>query len=57
MSQPNKENLPEGAGQEPVCLQCGAPSDQRVLLPCVSQGKPGWVCVRCLPALIHGGSH
>lgn len=54
MSQPEPGNLPEGAAQEAACQQCGARSDQRVLLPCVSHGKQGWVCVGCLPALIHG---
>jgi hypothetical protein len=54
MSQPDPGNRPEGAAQAPACHQCGVSSDQRVLLPCMSQGKQGWVCVRCLPALIHG---
>lgn len=36
------------------CLQCSATSDQRVLLPCEQDGEEKWVCVRCLPSLIHG---
>ncbi|MEK7847636.1 MAG: hypothetical protein AAB270_01795 [Chloroflexota bacterium] len=54
MSQPNPSTKPEGASQEPLCYLCGAHSDQRVLLPCVSGSAQQWVCVRCLPALIHG---
>ena len=37
-----------------TCLQCGTGSDQRVLLQCEFRGKQLWVCVSCLPMLIHG---
>ncbi|MFB3895846.1 MAG: hypothetical protein ACE14V_06035 [bacterium] len=36
------------------CLVCAASSETRVLLMCENQGKEDWVCVRCLPQLIHG---
>ena len=39
---------------EPECFHCKA-SDARVaLLPVRRSGRSEWVCVRCLPALIHG---
>jgi hypothetical protein len=28
-----------------------------VLIPCRTGGESLWVCVRCLPPLIHGGGH
>lgn len=40
--------------QKNACLQCGATSDEVVLLNCENKGQPQWVCVRCLPILIHG---
>ncbi|MDI6784154.1 MAG: hypothetical protein QME64_08695 [bacterium] len=40
--------------EQHVCLVCGITSDQRVLLACEHNGKEDWVCVRCLPQLIHG---
>ncbi|MCL5957707.1 MAG: hypothetical protein M1358_00060 [Chloroflexi bacterium] len=36
------------------CLECGITSDHRVLLACEHHGQADWVCVRCLPMLIHG---
>lgn len=36
------------------CFRCNASEDQTVLLPCRTQGQSLWVCVRCLPPLIHG---
>ncbi len=44
----------EEKGNENTCLNCGTTSDQAVLLKCENKGKPEWVCVRCLPVLIHG---
>ncbi|UCD71946.1 MAG: hypothetical protein JSW70_02860 [Syntrophobacterales bacterium] len=38
-----------------ACLHCGATSDRVVLLQCEDKGTLRWVCVRCLPILIHGG--
>lgn len=37
-----------------VCFMCGATSEDRVLLSCETQGESKYVCVRCLPPLIHG---
>lgn len=37
-----------------ICFVCGNDEDSNVLLPCRSEGKDLWVCVRCLPPLIHG---
>lgn len=36
------------------CLSCGSTSDQVVLLACVKESDQAWVCVHCLPMLIHG---
>jgi NAD-dependent dihydropyrimidine dehydrogenase PreA subunit len=36
------------------CFRCGADEGAAVLFPCRHQGKSQWVCVRCLPPLIHG---
>lgn len=36
------------------CGQCGTESDRVVLLPCRYEDRDDWVCVRCLPMLIHG---
>lgn len=45
-----------GAGGDPAaihCFSCGSPDAKRVLLPIRRQGRSEWVCVRCLPGLIH----
>ena len=39
---------------EESCFRCGGTEQQVVLFPCRFQGKSRWVCVRCLPPLIHG---
>ena len=36
------------------CFLCAATSQKAPLLACEHQGQAKWVCVRCLPALIHG---
>jgi NAD-dependent dihydropyrimidine dehydrogenase PreA subunit len=36
------------------CFRCGSDEREAVLFPCRFQGKSQWVCVRCLPPLIHG---
>ena len=41
--------------ESPKCLECGSTSDQAVLLTCLKDNEQKWVCVRCLPILIHGG--
>lgn len=40
-----------------TCFVCGISDKERVLLPCLHEGKEKHVCVRCLPVLIHGGGH
>jgi MinD superfamily P-loop ATPase len=37
-----------------TCFRCGNSEEDAVLIPCRHQGKSQWVCVRCLPPLIHG---
>jgi len=37
------------------CFVCNATDMEKVLLPCLHEGKDKYVCVRCLPSLIHGG--
>jgi hypothetical protein len=39
------------------CYVCGAAEHGKVYLHCVHEGTEKYVCVRCLPVLIHGGSH
>lgn len=36
------------------CYNCGSDDMDRALLPVRRNGRSEWVCVRCLPALIHG---
>lgn len=36
------------------CFQCQASEEERVLLPCRTEGRSLWICTRCLPSLIHG---
>jgi len=40
-----------------ACFSCGKPESDTVLLPCRKHGESLWVCVKCLPPLIHGGGH
>jgi len=37
-----------------VCMYCGISENERPLLKARSKGEKGWVCVGCLPRLIHG---
>lgn len=39
---------------EQTCHVCSVGEDVRILLPCRKQGESLWVCMRCLPQLIHG---
>lgn len=43
-----------GNKTEHVCAQCGTSSAERPLLLGEYQGHEIWICVRCLPVLIHG---
>ncbi len=46
----------ETAG-EAKCMVCKATSAEKILLQAEDKGKRTWVCVKCLPMLIHGGGH
>lgn len=48
------ERKRERLGNEISCFSCGADDTDRVLLPVRRNGESTWVCVRCLPGLIHG---
>lgn len=37
-----------------ICKVCQATSDERIVLCGEYKGERVWVCVRCLPMLIHG---
>lgn len=39
---------------EPSCLGCGNTDSVAPLIPVRRRGRSEWVCVRCLPVLIHG---
>lgn len=41
--------------EEKSCILCGIKSEERVLLCAEQKSKQVWVCVQCLPILIHGG--
>ena len=40
--------------QAPQCSLCGKTSQEIPLLRGEQKGQPMWVCVHCLPMLIHG---
>jgi MinD superfamily P-loop ATPase len=46
--------LASGAVMTQTCFSCGVNEMDRPLLPVRTAGNSTWVCVRCLPALIHG---
>jgi Fe-S-cluster-containing hydrogenase component 2 len=54
-----QEHLSEQKADAPAlqCFRCGNPETETVLIPCRTGGESLWVCVRCLPPLIHGGGH
>ena len=39
------------------CWRCETPETQTILIPCRKDGESLWVCMRCLPPLIHGGGN
>ena len=47
-----EKNKPDAAAIN--CFLCGTSEKDRVLIPCRKEGESLWVCVRCLPPLIHG---
>jgi MinD superfamily P-loop ATPase len=48
------EKLAAGVTLAQTCFKCGRSENDAVLFPCRTQGQSTWVCVKCLPALIHG---
>jgi hypothetical protein len=42
------------SSDEKSCTICGIKSEERILLCGIDKDKTIWVCVRCLPRLIHG---
>jgi len=49
-----KSGLSGGKDDAAKCMSCGTDSKTRPLLGCLLKGEHKWVCVRCLPMLIHG---
>lgn len=48
------EKLAASVRIEQQCMNCGRSEDDAVLFPARTKGESTWVCVKCLPALIHG---
>ena len=48
------EKLAASVRIEQTCMNCGRSEDDAVLFPARTKGESTWVCVKCLPALIHG---
>ena len=44
----------EETAEAKECFVCQSSGEDRVLLACEQNGESKWVCVRCLPPLIHG---
>jgi Fe-S-cluster-containing hydrogenase component 2 len=36
------------------CFRCGNSEKEAILFPCRKNGDSLWVCIKCLPPLIHG---
>ena len=36
------------------CFHCGKSEKEAILFPCRKNGESIWVCIKCLPLLIHG---
>jgi hypothetical protein len=39
---------------ENKCISCGRTDKEVALIPIKYQGQDKWICVKCLPTLIHG---
>ena len=48
------EKLAASVRIKQTCMNCGRTEDDAVLFPARTKGESTWVCVKCLPALIHG---
>ena len=46
--------LASGAVMVQTCFACGRSEMDSPLLPVRTEGRSTWVCVKCLPQLIHG---
>ncbi len=46
--------LAAGAVMTQTCMSCGRSEMDSPLLPVRTEGRSDWVCVKCLPQLIHG---
>ncbi|MBW2146563.1 MAG: hypothetical protein JRG73_03845 [Deltaproteobacteria bacterium] len=44
----------EKTDEKQSCFMCGTDENQAVLLQARKEGDAFWVCVHCLPVLIHG---
>ena len=51
---PEEEKKEQKEQEKHHCLSCNETSETTVLLEAEGQGQKVWVCVRCLPVLIHG---
>lgn len=52
--QQRKNQQQENVQEKLVCFNCNTGEEARHLLPVRFKGEDKWVCVRCLPPLIHG---
>jgi Pyruvate/2-oxoacid:ferredoxin oxidoreductase delta subunit len=48
------EKRAAGVTMQQTCFSCGCSENDAVLFPCRTKGDSTWVCVKCLPTLIHG---
>jgi MinD superfamily P-loop ATPase len=48
------EKLAAGVTMTQTCMNCGRSEMDAILFPARTRGESAWVCVKCLPALIHG---
>lgn len=53
-AQEEKSHQQPKPGQALSCSLCGLGEDAKVLIPIREKGDSKWVCVSCLPGLIHG---
>lgn len=44
----------QSSASDKSCILCGVKSEERILLCGLDQEREVWVCVQCLPRLIHG---
>lgn len=44
----------QSSAAEHTCSVCGITSNERILISAEKDGEQVCICVRCLPAIIHG---